>query len=125
LGILNTKYMNIALTLRLIWKLYQNEEGLWEDLLRAKYLGNNDLFSPAVPTSRSQFWRAIRWRAGRGRPRARRGQAEEEGEAKVRKKEKKETKLTVGSQTEYAILGAYFTVSGLRGCFSTPKTRLG
>ncbi|KAK1698102.1 hypothetical protein QYE76_014799 [Lolium multiflorum] len=59
MGILNTKYMNIALMLRWIWKLYQNEEGLREDLLRAKYLGDNDLFSPEVPTSGSQFWRAI------------------------------------------------------------------
>jgi hypothetical protein len=28
LGILNTMYMNIALMMRWIWKLYQNEEGL-------------------------------------------------------------------------------------------------
>jgi uncharacterized protein YqgQ len=48
LKILNTKYMNIALMLRWIWKLYQNEGGLWADLLRAKYLGYNDFFSPVV-----------------------------------------------------------------------------
>jgi hypothetical protein len=59
LGILNTKYMNIALMLRWIWKLYQNEGGMWAYLLRAKYLGDNNLFSPTVPASCSQFWRAI------------------------------------------------------------------
>jgi hypothetical protein len=37
LGLLNTKMMNIALMLRWIWRLYQNEEGLWVDLLKAKY----------------------------------------------------------------------------------------
>jgi hypothetical protein len=39
LGILNTKLMNIALMLKWIWKLYQGAEGLWVDLLQAKYLG--------------------------------------------------------------------------------------
>jgi hypothetical protein len=51
--------MNIALMLKWIWKLYQNAEGLWADLLRAKYLGDEDLFSPLVPTKGSQFWNAI------------------------------------------------------------------
>jgi hypothetical protein len=59
LGILHTKNMNIALMVGWIWKLYQNAEGLWADLLRAKYLGNNDLFSPLVPTKGSQFWKTI------------------------------------------------------------------
>jgi hypothetical protein len=27
--------------------LYHNEEGLWADLLRTKYMGNHDLFSPS------------------------------------------------------------------------------
>ncbi|XP_047058014.1 uncharacterized protein LOC124664572 [Lolium rigidum] len=59
LGILNTKLMNIALMLKWIWKLYQGAEGLWVDLLQAKYLGGNDIFSPLVPTKGSQFWNAI------------------------------------------------------------------
>jgi hypothetical protein len=59
LGILNTKLMNIALMLRWIWKIYQNEEGLWADLLRAKYLGTHDFFSKEVPMRGSQFWNAI------------------------------------------------------------------
>jgi hypothetical protein len=53
LGILNSRHMNIALMLKWIWKLYQNFEGLWADLVRAKYLEDNDLFSPLVPTKGS------------------------------------------------------------------------
>jgi hypothetical protein len=59
LGILNTKLMNIALMLKWIWKLYQNAEGLWADLIRAKYLRGRDLFDDTVPTRGSQFWKAI------------------------------------------------------------------
>jgi hypothetical protein len=59
LGILNTKVMNIALMLKWIWKLYQAPSGLWVDLLKAKYLGDNDLFSPEVPQRGSQFWNSI------------------------------------------------------------------
>jgi hypothetical protein len=59
LGILNTKFMNIALMLKWVWKLYQNADGLWADLIRAKYLGDYDLFSPLVPTKGSQFWNSI------------------------------------------------------------------
>jgi hypothetical protein len=36
LGILNTKLMNIALMMKWVWKLYQNEQGLWAELIRAK-----------------------------------------------------------------------------------------
>jgi hypothetical protein len=49
LGILNTHIINIALMLKWLWKLYQNAEGLWVDLLRAKYLGDNDIFGPVSP----------------------------------------------------------------------------
>jgi hypothetical protein len=59
LGILNTRIMNIALMLKWIWKLYQNAEGLWVDLLRAKYLGDNDIFGPGIPKKGSQFWNAL------------------------------------------------------------------
>jgi hypothetical protein len=47
------------LTLKWIWKLYQGSNGLWVYLLRAKYLGDNDLFSPEVPQRGSQFWNSI------------------------------------------------------------------
>jgi hypothetical protein len=59
LGILNTRLMNLALMVKWIWKLYQNAEGLWADLLRAKYLGDRDLFDKNVPKRGSQFWKAI------------------------------------------------------------------
>jgi hypothetical protein len=59
LGVLHTKNMNIALLVGWIWKLYHNAEGLWANLIRAKYLGNNDLFSPLVPTKGSQFWNSL------------------------------------------------------------------
>jgi hypothetical protein len=59
LGILNTRHMNIALMLKWVWKLYHNADGLWADLIRAKYLGEHDLFSPLVPTKGSQFWNSI------------------------------------------------------------------
>ncbi|KAK1607661.1 hypothetical protein QYE76_031334 [Lolium multiflorum] len=59
LGILNTRHMNIALMLKWVWKLYHNADGLWADLIKAKYLGEHDLFSPLVPTKGSQFWNSI------------------------------------------------------------------
>jgi hypothetical protein len=59
LGILNTRLMNISLMLKWIWKLYQNSDGLWADLIRAKYLRGRDLFDKEVPTRGSQFWNAI------------------------------------------------------------------
>jgi hypothetical protein len=59
LGILNTRFMNIALLLKWIWKLYQEAEGLWADLLRAKYLGERDIFAAETPTRGSQFWTAL------------------------------------------------------------------
>jgi hypothetical protein len=51
--------MNIALLLKWIWKLYQGAEGLWADLLRAKYLGERDIFAAETPTRGSQFWMAL------------------------------------------------------------------
>jgi hypothetical protein len=59
LGILNTRLMNVALMLKWIWKLYQNAEGLWADLIRAKYLRDRDLFDRNVPSHGSQFWNVI------------------------------------------------------------------
>jgi hypothetical protein len=59
LGVLNTKVMNIALLLKWIWKIYQDGGGLRVDLLRAKYLGDNDCFSPAVQPKGSQFWNSL------------------------------------------------------------------
>jgi hypothetical protein len=36
-----------------------NAEGLWADLIRAKYLGDRDFFDKDMPTRGSQFWNAI------------------------------------------------------------------
>jgi hypothetical protein len=51
--------MNITLMLKWIWKLYHNAEGLWADLIRAKYLGNKDFFSREASRKGSQFWNSI------------------------------------------------------------------
>jgi hypothetical protein len=59
LGILNTRLMNEALMLKWIWKIYQNAQGFWADLIRAKYLRDKDLFDKDMPTHGSQFWNAI------------------------------------------------------------------
>jgi hypothetical protein len=45
--------------LKWVWKLYQNAEGLWVDLLKAKYLGDNDIFAAEVPRKGSRFWNSI------------------------------------------------------------------
>jgi hypothetical protein len=59
LGILNTRLMNMALILKWIWKLHQNAQVLWADLIRAKYLRDMDLFNRDVTSRGSQFWNAI------------------------------------------------------------------
>jgi hypothetical protein len=59
LGILNTKLLNIALMLKWVWKLYQDAEGLWADIMRAKYLAGRDLFDASVPSRGSQLWNSI------------------------------------------------------------------
>jgi hypothetical protein len=38
LWILDTKLMNICLMAKWIWKLYTREQGIWAEILRAKYL---------------------------------------------------------------------------------------
>jgi hypothetical protein len=59
LGILKTRHVNIAMMLKWFWKLYQDAEGLWADLIRVNYHQDNDMFSPLVPTKGSQFWNSI------------------------------------------------------------------
>jgi hypothetical protein len=50
LGVLNTKSMNITLMVKWIWKIYQGVEGLWVDLIRAKYPRDRDLYAGEVQT---------------------------------------------------------------------------
>jgi hypothetical protein len=64
LEILNAKFLNIALMLKWIWKLYQNAERLWVDLIRAKYLDDLDLFSSGVPTHSSNYGMSSRRSSG-------------------------------------------------------------
>jgi hypothetical protein len=45
LGLLNTKKMNIALLVKWIWRLYQDEETIWARLLRAKYPGAESILT--------------------------------------------------------------------------------
>jgi hypothetical protein len=53
LGIINTKVMNVALLTKWVRKLKQNEQGLWADLIRVKYL------LATMMTRRSQVWNNI------------------------------------------------------------------
>jgi hypothetical protein len=48
LGILNTKKINIALMLKWIWKLYQDDDSIWDRLIHAKYTDTTDIFSCAA-----------------------------------------------------------------------------
>jgi hypothetical protein len=45
LGLLNTKKMNLALLLKWIWRLYQEEDTIWARIIHAKYVDASDLFS--------------------------------------------------------------------------------
>ncbi|KAK1607529.1 hypothetical protein QYE76_031202 [Lolium multiflorum] len=58
LGIVDTRLMNICLMAKWIWRLYAGEQGLWAEILRAKYLGERDLLADKHRPG-SQFWNAI------------------------------------------------------------------
>ena len=58
LGITNSKLMNKALMLKWVWKLYQQDDSLWANLIRAKYLVNEDIFASSSRGG-SQFWRSL------------------------------------------------------------------
>jgi isocitrate dehydrogenase kinase/phosphatase len=45
LGIINSKKMTIALTLKWILKLYQGDNSLWAQIITAKYVEARDIFS--------------------------------------------------------------------------------
>jgi hypothetical protein len=45
LGLLNTKKMNLALLLKWVWRIYQEEDNIWAKLIRAKYQDADDIFS--------------------------------------------------------------------------------
>jgi hypothetical protein len=58
LGLLNTRKMNIALLLKWVWKLFQGDNALWAQILRAKYATATDIFSGTGPGG-SPFWKNL------------------------------------------------------------------
>lgn len=54
LGVLNLKTMNVALLGKWLWKL-ENEQGLWQEILRKKYLKNSTLSQVEFKTGDSYF----------------------------------------------------------------------
>jgi hypothetical protein len=58
LGILNTKKMNIALMLKWVWKLHQDDDSIWARLIRAKYTDTTYIFSYAGQGG-SPFWKSL------------------------------------------------------------------
>jgi hypothetical protein len=45
LGLLSTRKMNIALLLKWVWKLYNEDDTIWSKIIKAKYPDASDLFS--------------------------------------------------------------------------------
>jgi hypothetical protein len=58
LGLLNTKKMNLALLLKWIWRLYQDEDKIWARIMHAKYLDASDLSSGSGHGG-SPFWKSL------------------------------------------------------------------
>ncbi|KAK1692879.1 hypothetical protein QYE76_009576 [Lolium multiflorum] len=58
LGLLNTKKMNVALLLKWIWRLYQEEDTIWAHIIRAKYGDASDLFAGSG-NGGSPFWKSL------------------------------------------------------------------
>ena len=58
LGLTNTKNMNIALLLKWVWRLYQDDESIWHKVVVAKYPEADNIFA-ASPCGGSQFWKAL------------------------------------------------------------------
>jgi hypothetical protein len=60
LGIINSRYMNIALMSKWIWRLFDpsEQDNLWFKLLQAKYVNADNIFASSTQGG-SQFWRSI------------------------------------------------------------------
>jgi hypothetical protein len=50
--------MNIALLLKWVWRIYQGEDTIWANLIRAKYNDATDLFGGTTQGG-SQFWKSL------------------------------------------------------------------
>lgn len=57
LGIQNSRKMNLALVTKWIWKISQNDNGLWDRILKAKYFPDCSFF--ACNARGSQIWNGI------------------------------------------------------------------
>lgn len=57
LGVLNLRLMNISMLTKWLWNL-ENQNGLWQDIVRAKYVKGEPLIV-IKKQGDSQFWRGI------------------------------------------------------------------
>jgi hypothetical protein len=58
LVLLNSKKMNLALMLKWVWKLYQDDGSIWARLIRAKYTDTGDIFA-CTGHGGSAFWKIL------------------------------------------------------------------
>jgi hypothetical protein len=54
----NSRLMNVALMLKWVWKIYQDDNQLWRQLINTKYVNAEDIFA-ATGQRGSQFWRSL------------------------------------------------------------------
>jgi hypothetical protein len=57
-GVLNLDLMNISLLCKWLWKL-ENEDGMWQDILKRKYLQKESLTQVEDKPGMSQFWSGL------------------------------------------------------------------
>jgi hypothetical protein len=50
--------MNIALLSKWLWKLF-NSSGMWQDILKKKYLGNSTFGHVTLRSGDSHFWQGL------------------------------------------------------------------
>ncbi len=58
LGVLDLRKMNMALLGKWLWRL-ETEQGIWQDVLRAKYLSQKTLVQRKSKPGDSQFWKGV------------------------------------------------------------------
>jgi hypothetical protein len=58
LGVLDLEKMNIALLAKWLWKLF-NEDGIWQKILRKKYLQKQTLCHAVTKNGDSHFWQGL------------------------------------------------------------------
>jgi hypothetical protein len=60
LGVINSRFINIALMTKWIWRLFDpsEQDKLWYKLLHAKYVNSDNIFAASTQDG-SQFWRSI------------------------------------------------------------------